>query len=489
MKIISKLVILFLAFFYTSFPQNQYIIMNYNLLNYPGNDTTSRNPYFRTTLASVLPDILVVQEMTSLDGVNGFLQNVLQPLNSNYAAGIYINGPDTDNEIFYKSNIFTFLNNTPIQTDLRDISQFKLLENNTLDTIYIYALHLKASEGSDNELQRKSEVDSLRKVTDNLPPGSFYIVTGDFNIYGSNQPAYSALLDQTTSGYFEDIYNLSGTWNDPAYSEYHTQSTRTRQFGGGSTGGMDDRFDMILMSPSIINQGGVTYVQNSYTEYGNDGNHYNDSINQPPNAVVSQQIANALHYSSDHLPVYASFQFVPQEEKVISITALIEGFYNGSVMMPDTVTVELHNNNFPFELIDQTKIFLDANGTGSGSLNNIMNGTPYYIVLKHRNAVETWSAAGQIFSNNYLNYNFTESSNKAFGNNLTLIGTKWCLYVGDINQDGFIETADLNQVYLENVSGAAGYINTDLNGDNYTEIEDLYLVFINNVLGVEKKSP
>ena len=34
-------------------------------------------------------------------------------------------------------------------------------------------------------------------------------------------------------------------------------------------------------------------------------------INQPPNNAVGQEIANALHYSSDHLPVMASFTFTP----------------------------------------------------------------------------------------------------------------------------------------------------------------------------------
>ena len=53
--------------------------MNYNLLNYPGNDTTTRNPYFRTTIAATLPDILVCEEMTSQAGVDGFLNSVLIP--------------------------------------------------------------------------------------------------------------------------------------------------------------------------------------------------------------------------------------------------------------------------------------------------------------------------------------------------------------------------------------------------------------------------
>ena len=92
-----------------------------------------------------------------------------------------------------------------------------------------------------------AEVTILRNVTDALPLNSNYLVCGDFNIYGSTELAYQKLLDQSTPGYFVDIYNLTGIWNNSAYAPYHTQSTRLRQFGGGATGGMDDRFDLILI--------------------------------------------------------------------------------------------------------------------------------------------------------------------------------------------------------------------------------------------------
>ena len=82
------------------------------------------------------------------------------------------------------------MSNTPIATDLRNISEFKMIENNTGDTLRIYAVHLKASSGSSNEQQRLDEVNVLRGVTANLPAGSFFLVTGDFNIYGSTEPAY-----------------------------------------------------------------------------------------------------------------------------------------------------------------------------------------------------------------------------------------------------------------------------------------------------------
>ena len=62
--------------------QTNFKIMSYNLLNYPGTDTTTRNPYLRTTIAAVNPDIFVVQEITSQAGVDGVLNNVLNVASS-----------------------------------------------------------------------------------------------------------------------------------------------------------------------------------------------------------------------------------------------------------------------------------------------------------------------------------------------------------------------------------------------------------------------
>jgi hypothetical protein len=238
-----------------------------------------------------------------------------------------------------------------------------------------------------------------------------------------------------------------------------------------------------------MNSGGITYVPGTYYAYGNDGNHFNDSINQPPNTAVSQAVANALHYATDHLPVIASFSFSSSYLELSSFTALIEGLYNGTNMIQDTVTIELRNSSYPYSLVDQTKIFLNNIGQGNGKFYSAVNGTPYYLVLKHRNAIETWSATTQSFTSNILTYDFTNASTKAFGNNLKQIGSKWCLYSGDINQDGVINTLDLTAVYNSNISGVTGYTATDVTGDLFTEITDLTIVFINNFLGIELKKP
>jgi endonuclease/exonuclease/phosphatase family metal-dependent hydrolase len=283
-------------------------IATYNILNYP-NAYTQRNDDFITVLDEVEPDILVVQEITSLFGVNEFRSCVL---GSKFVAGPFINGTDTDNAIFYKDSLLTLIDNRNISTALRDISEYTLVHNLSGDTLVIYSVHLKASQGVDNEQKRLAEVTVLRNVTDNLPPGRSFMVIGDFNIYYANEPAYQKLINQSTPGYFLDS-QFAGNWhNNIAYASIHTQSTCGLLSGcpnGGSGGGMDDRFDMMLFSQAVNDTGGITYVDNSYIPFGNDGQHFNNSINDPPFNIITQQVANALYNASDHLPVYAEFDF------------------------------------------------------------------------------------------------------------------------------------------------------------------------------------
>ncbi len=361
---------LILTFFISvlTLAQSQHTIMTYNLLNYPGTDTTIRNPYYRTIFSSIQPDVLVVQEMQSQTGVNGFLSNVLNHVALNYSAGTFIDGTDTDNAIFYKNDVFTFISNIPITTTLRDISEFKLVHNISRDTIRIYSVHLKASTGTDNELRRLEEVTSLRNVTDALPSSANFIVVGDFNIYSSSEAAYLRLIDQTTQGYFIDPLELTGIWNNYIFAPYHTQSTRIRSFGGGSTGGLDDRFDMILISRSMLE---LSYIEGSTTSYGNDGNHYNDSINSQPNAVVEQIVADALHYASDHLPVYASFIFNSTDAAVINF--FYATVHDDDVLLEWTTLTEIDNWGFAIQrATDENQTaewdsigFVEGNGTTS----------------------------------------------------------------------------------------------------------------------------
>lgn len=173
----------------------------------------------------------------------------------------------------------------------------------------------------------------------------------------------------------------------------------------------------------------------------------------------------------------AVWHFQTLQTLTSSIKVLLEGFYNGSTQVQDTVRVYLANPTSPYAFRDSSLVFLSTSGTGTCSFQHAPNGN-YYIVLKHRNHLETWSSLPQLFNTgNIVNYDFTTSSNKAYGNNMKQIGSVWVLYGGDINQDGNI---DLNDYFAFVAQfGHDAYISADLNGDTYADGHDLPILYGN----------
>ncbi|MFN8142897.1 MAG: T9SS type A sorting domain-containing protein [Bacteroidia bacterium] len=366
-------------------------IMCWNLLNWPNTssatqDSTDRCPDYRSVIQYEEPDILVTEENTSTYSTTWFLNRVMNASGPVYRQGTYIQGDDTNNGIFYKDSLFGFVSNVRILTSLRDISQFTLVFLPTGDTLRIYAVHLKASSGSANEQQRASEVDALRAVTDALPSGSDFIVCGDFNIYGSYESAYQKLLQAHagTDGKFYDPLNLSGTWNDYSYRIYHTQSTRLNSLNGGSFGGMNDRFDMILMSRAVTEPTGIYYQPGSLTPVGNDGNHFDESVNYGFNSAVPANVADALYYASDHLPVYAWFDIGP--------TSGVEDLHNSLSQLSVYPNPLSRNGKIIFRLSQAEKVHFKIY-TISGSL--LWESTPEFFV-RGRNEVEIPANISQV---------------------------------------------------------------------------------------------
>ncbi len=296
-------------------------IATYNLLGYPGSDASTRNPYFRTVLNSMKPDVLVVQEMTSQAGVDTFRGNVLNASQPGLFSSVPFNdGPDTDNSFFFKSSKVVFLGATYIPTPLRDIAEYRFRPINSPDTVRVYSVHLKANQT--DTVARLNEATILRTYLNGLPSGSEFIVVGDFNTYYSSEPALVKLLESepNNNGRCKDPLNSVGNWhNNISFKSIHTQSPRVRAFGGGATGGMDDRFDLMLISYPMDQH----IIPSSYTSYGNDGNHFNDSINRLPNTAVPDSVANGLHYASDHLTVFARYVFgtSPQGHQIVSVNS------------------------------------------------------------------------------------------------------------------------------------------------------------------------
>jgi len=290
----------------------EFSVATYNSLRYSPSNVDARHPQFRTIINDLNPDILVMQELSGAGSPALFLDSVMNYDSITYQAAPFTDGYDLDAALFFKSSKFSVLSTKNHITQLRDIFEYQVLPKRSKDTLTIFCVHLKASSGSTNENRRAAEVANLRAVTDALPDSSNFMVLGDFNIYGSDEPAYQDLLANTpgNQGHFVDKINITGTWNNPNYAQHHTQSPRTTRFNGGAHGGMDDRFDMILFSEAVDAPGGFEYVPNSMNAFGNDGLHYNKAIvDAPANAEVSAAVAQALHLASDHLPVIARFSY------------------------------------------------------------------------------------------------------------------------------------------------------------------------------------
>jgi len=155
----------------------------------------------------------------------------------------------------------------------------------------------------------------------------------------------------------------------------------------------------------------------------------------------------------------------------------------------DSITVELRNAVSPYNLIES------SNGMGGKGIKRriefltSVNGTPYYIVVKHRNSIETWSSSAQSFTNGTLYFNFTLANTQAFGNNMINIGGKWSLYVGDVNQDGIVDASDVSLVDNDALSGVSGYAITDLNCDGIVDVSDLSIIDNNSTNSVSVITP
>ena len=290
-------------------------VCTYNILNFPGTTGAARADDFRIVLEEVDPDVLVVQEMLSLTGVNQFLNDVLNySVPGLYSAGPFVDGPDTDNALFYKSSVVELVSHTEIPTALRNISEYVLRPvgyTSTEAQFRVYSFHLKAGSTSTDQTKRLAEATILRNHLNALSPGTYFIQGADYNIRASTEAAYQKLVgsEADNDGRALDPLSRPGNWHDNAsYADVHTQSPRTLSFGGGATGGMDDRFDQLLISYSLNDGEGMDFVPGSQVAFGNDGLHFNMAINAGTNYAVSAEVADAIHEAADHIPVYAEFQ-------------------------------------------------------------------------------------------------------------------------------------------------------------------------------------
>ncbi|MCY7363606.1 MAG: hypothetical protein LH629_16290, partial [Ignavibacteria bacterium] len=176
----------------------------------------------------------------------------------------------------------------------------------------------------------------------------------------------------------------------------------------------------------------------------------------------------------------------------INIKVIPEGFYNTSteqLNMQDSVRVFLCSNVSSFNKIDSAITVIDSlSFTGTFKFFNAPSGT-YYIVIRHRNSIETWSKSGgePFVIGTPMSYNFTNIVTKAFGNNMKQVDAfpvLFGIYSGDVNQDGIIDAGDISSVENDAAIAVYGYVSTDITGDDAVDASDISLVENNSLIGV-----
>lgn len=105
-----------------------------------------------------------------------------------------------------------------------------------------------------------------------------------------------------------------------------------------------------------------------------------------------------------------------------TVKAYIEGFYLGGgqmtavvdpILLPnkcDTVILELHQAVSPYGLVATRTGLMGTNGTLTVAFPAAQVGNSYYIVLKGRNFIETWSKTPVLFISGNMTFDFTPAS-------------------------------------------------------------------------------
>lgn len=322
------LIILFMLFVQWVNAQDTLTIMQYNLLYYgnystgncneTNNSTQEKDESIRTILNYVKPDIFTVCEFGASQSLHtSFLRNNLNVNGKTYwQTDNIINyaGSNIINHIFYDSRKMGLKKHVALRTNPRDTDVYELyLKTPALasgDTIKLICIVAHPKAGESYESSRRAQMQKAMDHVKQYYAKDNVLIMGDFNMYGANETGYR-LLTQTYSTpdvLFKDpLYDVGGVgeWHGSSqYTRYHTQSTHKTTSGCFVDGGLDDRFDFILMSYEIAySYDHLRYVPDSYKAVGNDGRHYNQSVNQGSNTAVPTAVANALYNCSDHLPV------------------------------------------------------------------------------------------------------------------------------------------------------------------------------------------
>lgn len=189
------------------------------------------------------------------------------------------------------------------------------------------------------------------------------------------------------------------------------------------------------------------------------------------------------------------FNNVEAPEFNLTMFSFQQGFYNSvtNKTVADTLTAEVRSPSPPYTLVDVSKTVNDQFGTSMFSFDNVSFATPYYLCIKHRNTIETWSGNTFQFTDQFgIQYAFYYNVNSAFGANQIQVDNApvaFAMYSGDVNQDGTIDISDNQLIDNDLYNFVSGYVVTDLTGDDNVDLADAAIADNNAAAFVSAVTP
>ncbi|WP_367327505.1 M14 family zinc carboxypeptidase [Lentimicrobium sp.] len=221
------------------------------------------------------------------------------------------------------------------------------------------------------------------------------------------------------------------------------------------------------------------------------------------NTGSTQRVATITVSAPGLEPVQVTLTQSGLQEKVLNLTVLLEGLYQGPGMnkaknesgdqfpgeIADQIQVELREAAAPYGLVaGPFTVSLDIVGHTQLTLPPEVS-SDCFIVIKHRNSIETWSSSPVSFAEAGIDYNFTDAASRAWGGNLKPAGNVYLIFAGDVNQDGMVDSADMTVVDNDAQGFATGYLLSDVNGDGITDSADMTLLDNNAANFVSRMTP
>ncbi|MBK6966719.1 MAG: hypothetical protein IPH20_23185 [Bacteroidales bacterium] len=339
-------------------------------------------------------------------------------------------------------------------------------------------------------------------------------------------PSASAMVVATAAGQMRKSFSAAGSFSFPVGDNTGTAEYApvTVSFTGGSYGAGNYVGVNLLNSAypgatgSYINrywnitQNGITgFTSNATFKYmqadvvGTENLIY--CLRITPTSVVYFSATNTATdlLTANGITEFGSFTGVQQlTGKTLNLTALLESLYDGGGTMrkaqnatgdqfsgntADQVNIELHSSaSYANKIYTISNVNLSTTGTSAITIPGIHSNS-YYVTVRHRNSIETTTAAPVSFAGATINYNF-DGPVKAYGGNLLLMSDGWyTIYGGDVNQDGSVDTGDMTPVDNDAADYAAGYLPTDANGDGIVDTADITIVDNNGAAYVTSAIP